>query len=208
MITEKMKTKDKIMEVALQLFSEKGFAGVSVRDIAKEVGVRESALYKHYKNKQDILDSIIEKMRNEIEKEYIKQQVPEAIRVDVAQGYRELSIEQLKQISWSLFCMYTKNIQIANYRKLLMREMLCNSQRANLYSDIFLLGVIDRQKKTFEKLTEGEFFRKEDSEIIALQFYGPIFMLFQEYDCHPEREEQIKLLLQKHVEVFGRNFKR
>ena len=45
-----MKTKDKILIEALSLFSVSGFSGVSVRDIAKAVGIRESAIYKHYKN--------------------------------------------------------------------------------------------------------------------------------------------------------------
>ena len=43
-----MKTKDKILIEALSLFSVSGFSGVSVRDIAKAVGIRESAIYKHY----------------------------------------------------------------------------------------------------------------------------------------------------------------
>ena len=42
------------------MFAKRGFSGVSVRDIASAVGVRESALYKHFKNKQDILDKISE----------------------------------------------------------------------------------------------------------------------------------------------------
>ena len=55
-----MDTKNKILDVSLALFAQKGFDGVSVREIAKEVGVRESALYKHYKNKEDTRDSIQE----------------------------------------------------------------------------------------------------------------------------------------------------
>ena len=51
-----MKTKDKILIEALSLFSVSGFSGVSVRDIAKAVGIRESAIYKHYKNKQQLFD--------------------------------------------------------------------------------------------------------------------------------------------------------
>ena len=55
-----MKTKDKILIEALSLFSVSGFSGVSVRDIAKAVGIRESAIYKHYKNKQQLFDTIVE----------------------------------------------------------------------------------------------------------------------------------------------------
>ncbi len=55
-----MKTREKILKEALILFSERGFHAVSVRDIAKAVGIKESSLYNHFKNKQDIFDSIVD----------------------------------------------------------------------------------------------------------------------------------------------------
>ena len=55
----KVSTKDKIFQVSVDLFSEKGFNAVSIREIAREVGIRESSIYNHYKNKDAILDSII-----------------------------------------------------------------------------------------------------------------------------------------------------
>jgi AcrR family transcriptional regulator len=65
-----MNTKERILNISLELFSKHGFSGVSVRDIAKKVGVRESALYKHFKNKQDIFDSIIVVMKERISLAY------------------------------------------------------------------------------------------------------------------------------------------
>ncbi len=53
-----MDTKAKIMDVALHMFSERGYEAVSIRDICGEVGIKESTLYYHFKNKQDILDSL------------------------------------------------------------------------------------------------------------------------------------------------------
>ena len=47
-------TKDKILKVATTLFSQLGYKGASVRKIASEVGIRESAIYNHYKNKEEI----------------------------------------------------------------------------------------------------------------------------------------------------------
>lgn len=61
-----MSTRERIIEVSLELFAKRGFSGTSVRDIAKVVGVRESALYKHFMNKQDILDKIILEMQERI----------------------------------------------------------------------------------------------------------------------------------------------
>ena len=61
-------TKDKILEEALKLFAQSGYMGTSMNDIASKLGVTKAALYKHYKSKQEILDSIIDKM-NELDME-------------------------------------------------------------------------------------------------------------------------------------------
>ena len=51
-------TKEIILEKALELFSTKGYDATTVREIAKEVGITQSSLYKHYKSKEDIFISI------------------------------------------------------------------------------------------------------------------------------------------------------
>ncbi len=51
-------TKEKIIEAAIDLIAENGYKGASVRKIAAKVGIRESAIYNHFKNKEDILKSI------------------------------------------------------------------------------------------------------------------------------------------------------
>jgi len=47
-------TKEKILKESKNLFSELGYKGASVRKIAAKVGIRESAIYNHYKNKEEI----------------------------------------------------------------------------------------------------------------------------------------------------------
>ncbi|MHC3994530.1 TetR/AcrR family transcriptional regulator [Thiomicrolovo sp. ZZH C-3] len=47
-------TKKLIEEAAMDLFAEYGYKGASVRKIAAKVGIRESALYNHYANKEAI----------------------------------------------------------------------------------------------------------------------------------------------------------
>ena len=44
-----MDTKQRILDEALTLFSEKGYANVFVNDIAEKVGIKAPSLYKHYK---------------------------------------------------------------------------------------------------------------------------------------------------------------
>ncbi len=53
-------TKEKIFDAAIDLISERGYNGVSVRDIAKMAGIRESSIYSHFINKEDILNHILD----------------------------------------------------------------------------------------------------------------------------------------------------
>jgi len=201
-----MDTKKKILEVSLALFAQKGFDGVSVREIAKKVGVRESALYKHYKNKEDILDKIIEEMISSIRNGYELRHVPETLTEEVAEGYRNISEEQLCEMSWSIFKMFTEEPKLSNFRRLLMREQFHNKTFAKYYDKFFIEGVIDSQAKTFLQLVDSGLFRKADERIIALHFYGPIMLLFQQYDCEPEKKNEIKEILFKHVRAFRENY--
>ena len=57
-----MDTKQRILDEALTLFSEKGYANVFVGDIAEAVGIKAPSLYKHYKSKKAIFDAIIDEM--------------------------------------------------------------------------------------------------------------------------------------------------
>ena len=47
-------THDKILETALELFSRQGCDAVSIRDICTQVGIKESSVYYHFKNKRAI----------------------------------------------------------------------------------------------------------------------------------------------------------
>ncbi len=54
-------TREKILEAAIDLMSQKGFSSTTTKEIAKTAGVSEMTLFRKYKNKQEILDSVIEK---------------------------------------------------------------------------------------------------------------------------------------------------
>lgn len=55
-------TKERILNTALALFSQLGYLGTSMSDIANELGMTKGALYKHYTSKQEILDRITARM--------------------------------------------------------------------------------------------------------------------------------------------------
>ncbi|MFZ3590564.1 TetR/AcrR family transcriptional regulator [Bacillus sp. DJP31] len=56
------------MEVSIELFSKRGFSGASIRGITKDVGIKESSLCKHFRNKDEILETIFVNFRKETDK--------------------------------------------------------------------------------------------------------------------------------------------
>jgi AcrR family transcriptional regulator len=54
-VSEAASTRERILDVALDLFTEKGFDGTSLREIAERLGVTKAALYYHFASKDDIL---------------------------------------------------------------------------------------------------------------------------------------------------------
>ena len=60
-------TKEKILQISIEKISKKGYDNVSIRSIAQDVGIKESSIYNHYKNKEDILDKILKKFLDILE---------------------------------------------------------------------------------------------------------------------------------------------
>ena len=67
--------KEEILIVALHLFARDGYEAVSVSQIAGELDMTKGALYRHYKSKRDIFDSIVKRMEQQDgeQAEYVKE---------------------------------------------------------------------------------------------------------------------------------------
>ena len=88
-------TKERILITALKLFARDGYEAVSVRTISEELGMTKGALYRHYKNKRDIFDSIVNRMI-EIDAQRAKENKMPADKFETAPDtYRNTSIESI-----------------------------------------------------------------------------------------------------------------
>jgi AcrR family transcriptional regulator len=52
-------TREKILESALHLFSEKGYLGATTKDIAAESGIAEVTLFRHFAAKENLLEEVL-----------------------------------------------------------------------------------------------------------------------------------------------------
>ncbi len=57
--SEARDTRTEILDVALELFADKGFYGVSIRDVARATGVGVSALYHHFPSKEELFEAVV-----------------------------------------------------------------------------------------------------------------------------------------------------
>lgn len=204
-----MDTKHRILDEALTLFSQKGYANVYVGEIAERVGIKAPSLYKHYKNKKAIFDAII----NEMNQRYMDQ--ANALNIngmnpseDVSR-YTNISEDDLVQIGTSLFRYFLHDDYMSRFRKILTIEQFHNVEFAKLYSSQYVDDPFSYQKMLFQLLVSNGAFVNVDIDVITLQFYSPIFMLLTLCDREPDRENEAIHLLEKHFRqfsfIYGRN---
>ena len=70
-------TKPKISEIALHLFAERGYAAVSMRQIASKVGLQVGALYNYFPDKQTILSELLINHMENLLQTWHRQTLPE-----------------------------------------------------------------------------------------------------------------------------------
>ncbi|OXM53072.1 TetR family transcriptional regulator [Amycolatopsis alba] len=83
--------REKVLDAALALAAEEGLKGLSMRKLAKTLGVEAMALYNHVQNKNDILDGIVERVYRGVERADPGSPWPERVRVTVLNIYRALA---------------------------------------------------------------------------------------------------------------------
>ncbi|MBN1499403.1 MAG: TetR/AcrR family transcriptional regulator [Spirochaetes bacterium] len=59
-------TRERIIETAIQLFAQRSYDAVSVRDITKALNLNEASLYNHFKNKEDLLAAILQRLNDRL----------------------------------------------------------------------------------------------------------------------------------------------
>ncbi len=62
-----------ITEVALELISEKGIQGLTIKNLAKKIGITEPAIYRHYDSKTDILIAVLDLFKQNTEQLFEKE---------------------------------------------------------------------------------------------------------------------------------------
>ena len=194
-------TKEKILFAALRLFAQDGYEAVSVSAIAGELGMTKGALYKHYKNKRDIFDSIFESVCLGDVALAKKYGVPEEEFKDNPLAFKNTSMESLKNFIEATFRVWTENEFARNFRKMLTLEQYRNAEMAELYQKCIL--PVSYIEDLFREMAAQGILKKSDPKLLALEFIAPYHFLIstalvnESYDV-----EEAARLLAAHIKRF------
>ena len=200
---EQKNTKQMILEEALNLFSTNGYDGVTIKDIAKAVGIKDSSLYKHFKSKQELYDSLLKEMNERFDETVSLYRLPQGEIKKVAEEYGRNDLVWLKQACKTVFLFFLKDPKASQFRKMLMIEQYKNSTAASALRNWFMDSSMKFQTELFTEMIAQGYYRDGPADIIALQFYAPFYFLLCQYDTMPEKDEQAVELLMRHIEQFA-----
>ena len=190
-------TKERIIDVALELFAQSGYLGTSMSDIAKQLGITKGALYKHYTGKQEILDSIVDRMNKMDYERAEKYEMPETQPDGFAETYVSTPIQKIRAYAMAQFDHWTKEHFSSNFRKMLTLEQYRDPKLAQLYHDYLATGPTEYMAAIFRKLTGSD----DAAMQLALEFYGPMFLLYSVYDGASDKD-RIAPQLRAHIDRF------
>lgn len=199
-----MKTSDcEILETALKLFSEKGYEGTSVRDIAGRIGITQSSLYKHFGSKDEILNGIFEEMKRRYDTAAERMN----LHIDSNEGIdsAEFSIMSPEMIAKKVRALIEFSIDepfVRNFRKLLTALQFRSLAYGRMYSERYGERMVAYHRRLFASFMKQGTMKNEDPLILAIEYTSPVFYILGIIDREAERREECLSLIEKHVISF------
>lgn len=201
-------TKQRILDEALALFAEKGFANVYVGEIAGRVGIRAPSLYKHYKSKQAIFDAIVEEMH----RRFLEQAGLLNIQGDNPDAdaaiYQQLPEEALVRLGINLFLYQLHDDYTRRIRKMLTIEQFRSRELADAYMRQYMDDPMGYCAILLKQAADQGVLQAGNVEVMALQFYAPFYLLMTVCDRDPERETEAIRILEEHIRQFNKLYGR
>ena len=186
-------SRERILEAALTLFSEKGISGTSVEEIATECGMKAPNLYKYFKSKEDIIDEL----ENHIENRY-QQAMNRGLNttpwIHNAEEFRIYCTDQIK------FTM--TNEMMIKVRKVLIIEQYKNEffrEKSSFHQFYYLR---EQFSGIFKFLIKQGAIEDEDPDMLALEYFAPISILLQLSDREPEKRDEVMGMMELCIDRF------
>ena len=196
---KKLSTKEKILKESTLLFCELGYKNTSVRKIASKVGIRESALYNHFKNKEEIFLRVAK---------------------DIFASPFSISNEEIKELAsrgkpfLQKFAMQYKMLTFdkksENMFRLLMIELLQNRELREQFMSEFHNKSIKMLSEGFFMMMQNDLIRSSDPMMMSYEFLSTLFYMrlqvtLMRFDSLSTNS--LSTQFEKHVDFFWESIK-
>ena len=201
-------TKERILMTALRLFAQNGYEAVSVSKIACELGITKGALYKHYRNKRDIFDSIFDRLCQLDGERARNAEVPEKDFAEMPLSFGKTSVEGLMAYLKEQFVYWTADEMACNFRRMITLEQYRNPEMTALYHKVLTRGPIDYIENLICEMMKQGAWHKGDPKQMAIELHAPFYLLLSISDSakSPEEKKEIANLFMTHVDRFVKKY--
>ena len=169
-------TKERILLAALELFARGGYEAVSVQDIADQLGITKGALYRHYRSKREIFESILARMEQRDAELARDNQVPGGTAEEMEEACRETDPERITAFSKAMFRYWARDEFASRFRRLLTLEQYRDPEMGRLFQQYLAAGPLAYLTDLFAARGLP---RPQET---AAEFYSPMFLLWSVYD--------------------------
>lgn len=193
MFSEQYTTKEKILQSALKLFSQKGYLGATTREIAKDAGVAEVTLFRHFNSKEKLLEGVLENYSFLPE---LKQIMPEILNLK----YEEALLLIVKTFLRTLL---TRKDII----KIIKTEILTHPDKVSHFFQPYLIELYDTIALYFNEMEKKGILKEFDHRLGGRALLGMVFSYFEvdEFIFQREGSEEVyEKTLEEFVKIFAR----
>ena len=196
-------TKENILLVSLRLFARDGYEAVSVSRISGELGITKGALYKHYKNKRDIFDSIVARSAQLDKERALAFGVPADTFGNAPDSYQYTEWDNIRRFTLAQYRFWTTDEFLSSFRRMLSLEQYRNLEMRELYDDCIMGGPVKYMEDIFRKMMDRGILKKDDPEQLAIEYFAPMFLLISMSDSgipHAAAESRLEAHINRFIQ--------
>ena len=189
-------TKEKILDAALELFSQKGYKGASVRMISSKVGIRESALYNHFKNKEDILNTIVSTLSSS-SLSFLSSGKPLEESAKKGKSFLREFATSFKLLSY--------DEKSEKFFRFMMIELMQNRNIRDIFLNDFHQTHLKILSQAFFLMMQEGLIRSCDPMLMAREFLSPLFFYRMQATLlriDDNNTSSVATLFEKHIDFF------
>ncbi len=190
--------KNSILQVAIDLFSQNGYNAVSIRDITREVGIKESSLYNHFKSKAEILETIYYNFRMDIAKI-----IPPLGSLDAIVS--SMDIEKFLTQGFQNFLEHIQNLKMEKIWRIIYLEQVRDQVAREIYLNDIVNGICDCMAIVFEKYIALKQIHPHDPRLLSVNYQFPLLQMANIYVLRRldgQETTDIEQLMMAHIQFF------